>query len=180
MNSSSNKILGTDPFMTPLQLVRITVMLLGIFWGLAGLTGCKSLQDTTFAPLDCKLERIPGESAQYVVVINTSGQTLHHIHFWGDMWYANAVTYIGNDPDSIPVRLPAMSYSLRGTDVQLEPGQVARFKRDLSPNSAECSIVYPVSRVQIAGSCDEGRFREDWQINGAGQLQPIGIGPHRE
>jgi hypothetical protein len=47
-----------------------------------------------------------------------------------------------------------------------------RFRdRDLG---SEIKILLPVSRVQIVGSCDEGRFRENWQITGSGQLQPMG------
>jgi len=49
---------------------------------------------------------------------------------------------------------------------------VQRF-RDRDVNG-EISILKPVSRVQIVGSCDEGRFREDWRITGSGQLQQIG------
>ena len=45
--------------------------------------------------------------------------------------------------------------------------------RDRDVNG-EISILKPVSRVQIVGSCDEGRFREDWQVPGFGQLQRMG------
>jgi hypothetical protein len=164
---------------SPIQLVRITVMLL-IVGGLADFTGCESLQDTSFAPLDCKLEPISGGGAQYFVLINTSGQTLHHLSLSGDIWYDQAITFIGNNPGSIPVRLPIITYKFNGSKLQLEPSKEIRIRRDLSPISAEGSILYPVSRVQIAGRCDEGSFREDWQINGAGQLQPMGIGAHKE
>jgi hypothetical protein len=162
---------------SPIQLLRITIMLVVGFLGVADFTGCESIQDTSFVPLDCKLEPIPGESAQYIVLINTSGQTLHDIRFWGDMWYDQAMTY--NYNDQIPVRRPAIIYSFSGSNGQWDPGQVVRIRRNLSPISGEASILYPVSRVQIAGTCDEGPFREDWQINGAGQLQPMGVNPHK-
>jgi hypothetical protein len=163
-----------------IQLMRITVMLPAIFLVLADFTGCKSLQDTSFAPLYCELEPIPGGGAQYIVIINTSKQTLHHIRFLGNVWYDHYPTILSSSQSLIPVSLPALTFSFNGFIGQWEPDHVERIKNDLSPISAESSMLYPVSRVQIAGKCDEGPFREDWQINGAGQLQPMGIGPHRE
>lgn len=74
------------------QLARITVMLLTGCYGLAGLTGCESLQDTSFAPLGAKLEPIPGGGAHYFVAVNTSGQTLHNIHFEVVIWSGRVIT----------------------------------------------------------------------------------------
>jgi hypothetical protein len=137
--------------------------------------GCESLQDTSFAPLEAKLESIPNGGAQYFVVVNSSGEALHNLKFWVDIWYNQAMTSIGNDPDTIPTRLPEMTYSCRGSVPDLESGQEVRFRRNFGMG-AEGSVLYPVSRVQIAGNCDEGHFREDWQINSSGQLRPLGVG----
>src|ERR1035437_10719530 len=60
-----------------IQLARITVTLLAGCFGLAWLTGCESLQDTSFAPLDARLEPIPGGGAQHFVVVNTSRSEEH-------------------------------------------------------------------------------------------------------
>lgn len=163
-----------------IQSAWATVMMLSGCFALAILTGCESLQNTSFAPLDAKLEPTHSGGAQYLVVINTSGQTLHNFRFTGDIQNDNTITYMGNDPASyLPNRLPATTYIFRGSGAKLEPGQEVRFKTNFGMG-AEGSILYPVSRVQIAGICDEGRFRESWQIIGAGQPQPIGRSPHRD
>jgi hypothetical protein len=154
------------------QLARITVMLLSGCFSLAVLTGCKSLQDTSFAPLDARLEPIPGGGAQGFVVINTSGQVLHNYRFSAYMWDDRAITYTADNNSSLPKRLPAMTYTFMGSGFEWEPGRKQRFRdRDLG---SEIKILLPVSRVQIVGGCDEGRFREDWQITGSGQLQLMG------
>jgi hypothetical protein len=152
-----------------IQLMRITVMLLSGCFGLAMLTGCESLQDTSFAPLEARLEAISGGGAQCFVVVNTSGQTLHNFRFGAYMWNDHTLTFTENDPSSLPNRLPVMTYKFMGSGSQWEPGRVQRF-RDLALGD-EIKILKPVSRVQIVGSCDEGRFREDWQITGSGQLR---------
>jgi hypothetical protein len=155
-----------------IQLARITVTLLAGCFGLAWLTGCESLQDTSFAPLDARLEPIPGGGAQHFIVVNTSGQVLHNFRFRAYMWDDRAITYTAGNNSPFPKRLPAMTYTFMGSGSQWEPGHVQRFRdRDLN---SEISILKPVSRVQIVGRCDEGRFREDWRITGSGQLQQIG------
>ena len=153
-----------------IQLAQITVMLLSGCFGLAIMTGCESLKDTSFAPLEARLEPISGGGAQHFVLINTSGQKLHNFRFGAYMWDDHALAFTGNDPfSSLPNRLPAITYRFMGSGPQWEPGQVQRFKdRDLG---GEIKILKPVSRLQIVGSCDEGRFREDWQVTGPGQLQ---------
>jgi hypothetical protein len=155
-----------------IQLARFTVTLLSRCLGLVWLTGCESLQDTSFAPLGARLEPIPGGGAQSFVMVNTSGQTLHHFRFRAYMWDDHTITYTPDDNSPFPKLLPAMTYTFMGSGSQWEPGQGQRFRdRDLG---GEIKILKPVSRVQIVGSCDEGHFREDWQITGSGQLQPMG------
>jgi len=161
-----------------IQLARITTMLLAGGFGLVWLTGCETLQDTAFAPFDARLEPIPGGGAQGFVMINTSGKTLHHFRFRAYMWDDHAFTYTAGNNSPFPQRLPAMTYTFMGSGSEWDPGQVQRFRdRDLG---GEIKILLPVSRVQIIGSCDEGRFREDWRITGAGQLQRIVPDPNGE
>ena len=153
-------------------MARITALLLAGCFGLVWLTGCETLQDTSFAPVDARLEPIPGGGAQYFVMVNTNGQTLHNVHFRAYMWDDRAITYTAGNNSSLPRRLPAMTYTFMGSGFEWDPGRMQRFRdRDLG---GEIKILKPVSRVQIVGSCDEGRFREDWQITGSGQLQPMG------
>jgi hypothetical protein len=154
------------------QLARITALLLAGCFGLVWLTGCETLQDTSFAPIDARLEPIPGGGAQYFVMVNTSGQTLHNVRFRAYMWDDRAITYTAGNNFAFPQRLPAMTYTFMGSGSEWNPGQMQRFRdRDLG---SEIKILKPVFRVQIVGNCDEGRFREDWRITGAGQLQRIG------
>lgn len=158
-----------------IELARITLMLLSGIFGLTVLTGCESLKDTAFAPLDAKLEPLPQGGAQCFVVANTSGQALRNVRFRAYMWDDRATTYTGGDPSSFPNSVSAMTYTFTGFVSQWEPGQVQRFRdRNLS---SEIKILKPVSRVQIVGSCDAGHFREDWRITESGQLQPIGNSP---
>jgi hypothetical protein len=159
-----------------IQLARIAALLLAGCFGLVWLTGCETLQDTAFAPVDARLEPIPGGGAQCFVMVNTSGQTLHHVRFRAYMWDDRAITYTAGNNAAFPQRLPAMTYTFTGSGSEWGPGQARRFRdRDMD---SEIKILLPVSRVQIVGSCNEGRFREDWRITGPGQLQRIGPDPH--
>ncbi len=148
--------------------LRVTRMLLSGCFGLAVLTSCESLQDTTFAPIKPVLEPVTG-GAQHFVIINTSNQTLHNFRFRAYLWDDYNLTYTGGNMPFTPRRRPAMTYTVTAAGVKWEPG-VAQRPRDWRMPS-ELSILTPVTRVQIVGSCDEGQFREDWHINGAGQLE---------
>jgi hypothetical protein len=138
------------------------------------LTGCASLDNTSFAPLDAKLEATGSGGAQYLVLVNTSSQTLHHYRFTGEIQNDNTLMYMGNNSFSqLPSRAPATTYVFRGFGEVLEPGKEMRF-RTQSGAGVQGSIHIPVSSIQISGTCDEGPFRQGWQMNGAGQLQPVG------
>jgi hypothetical protein len=150
--------------------VRIICWLLAGGAGLVWLTGCQSLESTSFAPITARLETIPGGGAQHLVVVNTSGQVLHHYWFRAYMWDDNALVYgVGHHPD-IPRRMSEMTCSFIGSGEQWEPNEVIRFK-DFRVQDKEGTIYFPVSRVQIVGRCDEGRFRENLAITPSGQLQ---------
>ena len=169
-NFVSNRARCFDEFMTNrIQLVRLTMFLLSGGLSLALLTGCESLQDTTFAPAEVRLELVPAGGAQHFVVVNASGQTLHHYWFRAYVWDDQAIFYTGGLQANTPRRVRALTYTGTGSGPQWEPGKVLRFKDWNLPS--EGSIVKPVSRVQIVGSCDEGPFRENWQINASGQLE---------
>lgn len=106
-------------------------------------------------------------------MINSSGQVLHNFRFRAYMWDDHALTYIAGPNADIPKRLPAMTYTFMGSGSRWETNQIQRF-RDRLLRDTEGVILLPVSRLQIVGRCDEGRFREDWQITPSGQLHPIG------
>jgi len=151
------------------QLAGVAEMLLPVCFGLIVLTGCKSLETTSFAPLDAKLEPADNGGAEYIVVINTSGQTLHNYRFSGQIQEGHAFIYLGNDPVSnLPSRLSTTTYVFMSSGAELKPGQEIRFRRNFG-FGPEGSILYPVSQVQIGGECDEGRFRESWQVVASSQ-----------
>lgn len=149
-------------------LVRVIGLVLLGGW----LAGCQSPQATAFAPIQARLDRVDGGGQMYFVVVNTSGQTLHNYHLRAYLWYDEQLTYVGYLSSSLPQRQPAMTYSCVASGPEWKAGEVLHFQ--LNPASAEVRIVYPVSRVQIAGGCDEGNFREYWQVNKAGRLQSAG------
>ena len=153
-----------------IQLARVIVMSLSGCFGLAVSTGCESLQDTAFAPVKAELEPVTG-GAQHFVVINSSTQTLHNFRFRAYMWNDHNVFYTGGDMPLTPRHRPAMTYTFTSSGTKWEPGEMRRFRDWKQPD--EIFILKSVSRVQIVGSCDEGQFREDWQVNGTGQLERI-------
>jgi hypothetical protein len=146
--------------------LRVIRMLLSGCFGLAVLTGCESFQDTTFAPIKAVLEPVTG-GAQHFVVVNSSDQILHNYYFRVYMWDDHNLFYTWGDT---PRRRPAMTYTFTSSGTKWEPGEEQRFRDWKMPS--EMFILKPVSRVEIVGSCDEGQFRENWQINATGQLEP--------
>jgi hypothetical protein len=147
----------------------ITIFLVVVFCLV--LTGCQSLQDTQFAPLEARLD--PGHSggAVYMVVINSSGQELHNVNFRGYMWGDSPMTYTGDPYMSLPQRVPERTYTFMGSSAEWSPGAVVHFtpRNFAGPGS----LLRPVRSVKIVGTCDEGSFREEWQIARSGQLQLV-------
>lgn len=152
-------------------VMNLKIFLLGGL-GLMVFTGCNTLRDTTFAPVDVRLEPGNAGGAQHVVLVNTSGQELHNFTFRGSVWGDSSLTYTGDPFDTLPQRVPAETYTFTGSGGKWEPGQAVHLReRDLG---IEGRILRPVTRVQIVGHCDEGSFREDWHMTRAGQWQRIG------
>jgi hypothetical protein len=141
--------------------------------GLVWLTGCQSLQPTAFAPVEARLEPVPGGGAQRLVAVNTSGHVLHHYRFRAYMWDDQAVFYSAGQAPNVPRRMPAMTYTFMSSGNAWRPDEVMRFM-DFNIRDQEGTIFYPVSRLQIVGRCDEGRFREHSEMNSSGQLQVVG------
>lgn len=147
--------------------------LVGFVW----LTGCQSLQYTSFAPVEARLERVPGGGAQHLVIVNTSGQELHNCRFRAYMWDDRAPTYVAGPNACFPKYLPRITYTYTASESRWETNGTMRFS-DFNLPKTEGVIFFPVSRLEIVGRCDEGRFREEWQINLSGQLQLIGPAAH--
>jgi hypothetical protein len=151
---------------------KVAILLVGI--GLVFAAGCESTKTTSFAPLDLKLEPPPQGGAPSLVVINTSGQTLHHLRFTGDIQNNNTLTYpVDNFAPQLPNRGPMTTYVIRAFDATLESGQTMRF-RTQSGQGVEVSIKIPASDILISGTCDEGSFREGWRISTTGEVQRAG------
>ena len=149
--------------------IKLLAGLAGFVW----LTGCQSLQYTTFAPVEARLESIPGGGAQHLVVVNTSGRVLNNCRFRAYMWDDRAPTYVASPNANFPKYLPKMTYTYIASESRWETNGTIRFK-DFNLRGMEGIVLFPVSRLQIVGRCDEGRFREDWQTGPSGQLQLVG------
>ncbi len=122
-----------------------------------GLLGCQTL--TSFAPLDARLDPVPGGGARYLVVINRSGQELHNCKF---------SVYVWNDLNPQIRRITTREglISLQ----KLGPNEECRFYA--WGKGIQAPIVERVSGVDIVGHCDEGRFRQTWLITDSDQLKP--------
>jgi hypothetical protein len=132
------------------------------------LSGCQS-QNTEFTPLEPRLQPAQLGGAQTLVLINTSGRPLYDVQFRVYMWGKNLTTSTGDNFSIIPQSVPQLIYTLEGHSSKLEPGGVIHFTD--RHTGGEARILRPVTRVQLTGSCDEGPFREEWQMNEDGQLR---------
>jgi hypothetical protein len=142
------------------------------FLGVALLTGCQAVHDIGFSPIEPRLNPAHAGGAKYFVLVNSSGQTLHHFSFRAYMWGDSAMTYAGDPVAALPQRAQQQTYTFQGSGSQWEVGQGIHFRDRRF--GGEGKILWPISKIQIVGSCDEGSFREDWQINSAGRLEQVG------
>jgi len=159
------------------QQTRNKIMLLAGLAGLAWLTGCQNLQYTAFAPVEARIESVPSRGAQYLVVVNASGQVLHNCHFRAYVWYDRTPTYVAGPNNCFPKYFPRVTYTFTASESRWETNGMMHFG-EFHLRSKEMVILFPVSRVQIIGQCDEGRFREDWEADPSGRLQLIGPAAH--
>jgi hypothetical protein len=138
-----------------------------VLWPLLlGLTGCQTTQYTDFAPLDARLEPVPGGGAKYFLLINTSGKTLHNVSFSAYLWDETS-------PNVLTGRQPFLHGSV--SHPEWPPGRAQRFRpRDMG---IEGPITRPVTKVEVVGHCDEGYFRQLWLGTSSDQLQPSGAHP---
>jgi hypothetical protein len=137
--------------------------------GVMILSGCHTTQGTVFIPLEPKLEPVQLGGAQTMILVNTSGRPLYNVKFRAYMWGNSTMTYTGDNFSTLPQRVPERTYTFQGTAGKLDPGQAIHFTDQRT--GGEARILKPVTRVQITGSCDEGPFREDWQVDREGQLR---------
>ena len=124
--------------------------------------GCLTPTYTTFAPLDARLEAVPGGGAQYLVLINTSEYELRNYSF---------SLYVWREAGSRPLLSERPIVRGMASGRAWLPGQGMRWSG--GAGRAESAILQPVSRVEIAGHCDEGDFRQAWHKTDSDQLRPV-------
>src|SRR6267142_2199591 len=127
---------------------------------LALLTGCQSMRDTALAPLDARLEPVPGGGAKYLVLVNVSGKELHHFSLSG---------YLYNDEELNMFWRSRPTREFVGSCAQLTDGETFRMRPQ--GKGIEDPIFEHVSRLVIIGHCDEGHFRQTFQNSESGQLR---------
>ena len=137
------------------------------------LSGCQTLHDTEFSPVEARLDPLNTGGVQHLVLVNSSGKDLHHYQLRAYIWGDNSLAYTGDPVTTLPAHdVPDRTYTCDASGNKWQPGQIIRFKqRDMG---IEGRLLRPVSKVQIVGSCDEGSFRETWQITSFGQLEQTG------
>jgi len=124
------------------------------------LVGCQTSQVTSFAPLDARLEPIPGGGGQYLVLVNTSGR---------DMRNCSGSIYVWVDRSSYEIRRnPGHSYF---SGPLIKTGQAVRIRGWAT--TVEAPITRRVTKVEIVAHCDEGYFREVWLNTDSHQLQRV-------
>jgi hypothetical protein len=128
------------------------------------LTGCQGLKPTAFAPLDARLEPVPGGGARYLVLVNTSDKDLHNCSF---------SVYAWNERQQNPVAAASPLGSGQGSIRLWQAGEAGRF------NERGKGIQFPfntlVTKLQLVGHCDEGPIRQVWRLEESGELGRAGV-----
>ena len=136
-----------------------------LFLGLA-LVGCQAPSAARMAPLDAELDRVDGSGVRYLVIINTSGKEMHHCSF---------AAFLCNEHDPNPMYRLEHFARCSGSKSLWRPGEEARFRCHGSP-TLEFPIVQELTRVDVVGHCDEGRFRQSWRITESeNEVRPPGV-----
>jgi hypothetical protein len=164
-------------FLRHLMKKNIIVSLLCL--SVAVWSGCAGYQGTKFAPLEARLKSTGYGGAQTMVLVNSSGQELHHVEFRAYLWGQSQLVstpqepYVLSTETGLPERVPGQTYIFGGSSEKLAPGEIIHLTtRD---TGEEFRILLPVAKVQIMGRCDEGDFRETWLMSGGGQLELVGV-----
>lgn len=139
--------------------MALAVLFAGL--ALACLPGCQGPKATSFAPLDFRLEPIPGGGARHPVVVNVSGRELTNYKFSGRVWnYHNR--------NRLSYSMPIADFNASG---QLwRPGDTVRFEKRFRPGS-EAVVTDELTTVMIVGRCDQGSFRQTWESTPDGNLR---------
>lgn len=150
------------------------LLCLGLMLG----SGCQTFNGTQFAPLEARLQSLDSAGAQTLVLVNTSGQTLHHVRFTASVSLQPQLVSSPQQPyvllsnSGLPQRIQ-QAYNFRAFADQMTPGQYIHFRGRYT--IGDFRILQPVTRVQIAGNCDEGAFRETWVMGDHGQFRLVGV-----
>lgn len=133
------------------------------------LTGCQTVHDTEFSPVEATLAPINNSGVQHLVLANSAGKDLHHFHLRAYVWGDSPLAYSGDPATSLPSHnTPGRTYTAESSGDVWRAGEAIHF-RDRYLGS-ESRLMRPVLKVQIVGSCDEGVFRETWLTTQSGQL----------
>ena len=126
---------------------------------LLGTAGCATRTDSTFSPIELRLEPTSG-GAQFLVLRNNSGQELRNyelsVHLWSE--------------HSLRLRWRESPFErCDASGASWPPGKALRFRA--FRKGMENPITEPISRVEVVGHCDMGRFHQVWLGDDSGQLR---------
>ncbi len=124
--------------------------------------GCATSKSADFAPFDARFEAVPGGGAQHLVLINTSGRHLHNFRFAAHVWNEHSRYWLRQ-------HRPFRNY--QGSGPELPIGKTIRFR--LVGLGVEDSLVEPVTRLEVVGHCDEGKFHQVWTVTEVDHLQSL-------
>ncbi len=151
------------------NLAKWTSLVLSLFI----LSGCQTLQDTEFSPVEVRLDSQNAGGVQHLILVNSSGKALHHYQFRAYIWGHYPLMLSSGSPVGTTTvgGSPNRTYTGEAYGNEWRPGEMIRFnQRDMG---IEARLILAVLKVQVVGSCDEGSFRETWQITSDGQLKQI-------
>ena len=140
--------------MKPFLAIVALLLLVGV--------GCATSKPREFAPFDARFETVPGGGAQHLVLINTSGRHLHNFRFAAHVWNEHSRYWLQQ-------RRPFRDY--QGSGAELPVAKPIRFR--LVGLGVEDSLVEPVTRLEVVGHCDEGKFHQVWTVTEVDHLQPV-------
>src|SRR2546425_9664863 len=114
--------------------------------------GCATSKTSDFAPFEAQLEPVRGGGAKHLVLINSSGRELHNFRF---------SAYVFNEHSLYWVRRHQPYRDYLGSGAALPSGKEIHFR--LVGLGTEDSLLEGVTRIEVVGHCDEGKFRQVWR-----------------